>query len=281
MIRIFLVFLFAIALISCEKNKIVYEDNTSPAIPVILPVECETCHNGTFSEHSTNGHVKHTGTYEYACTTCHFGHGWETSTHMNTEKNVDFDPNGLATRYGLDSITPVWDADTKTCSNVYCHSSGNSADRGTDGTNTWGTAPFATATYYTTPNWESGKITECTFCHNGLGNMESPYLIEQPHTMAQENYPASGQHQLAFHMSNTTFSTNDYTSPQWDGVQCFWCHTTKAMDIASINGSLPQGTYGTSYHADGETYFKPLTLPDGGTMAAGIDNEHCTNFSCW
>lgn len=279
--RIILLVLFVTVLISCEKNKIAY-DNATAAMPEILPVECEACHNGTFPEHISNAHAKHAyGANEYTCTTCHYGHGWETITHMNAERNVDFDPNGLATRYGLDSITPVWDPETKTCSNVYCHSNGVSADRGSDGTYTWGTAPFGTANYFTTPNWENGKITECTYCHNGLGNMTAPYLIEQPNTLQQANYPASGAHQNIFHMSNTTFSSPAYTTPQWGSVQCFWCHTTEANNRARVNGPLHQGTYGTSYHADGETYFKPLPVFEGGTMAAGINTQHCTTAGCW
>lgn len=287
--KIFLIAFFTALLVSCEKGKIIF-DSTSAPDPIILNPQCEACHNGTFPEHSTNAHSKHTsGLYNFDCSVCHFEHGFETSTHFNTEKDVTFDPNGLATRNGLDTITPVWDTVTKTCSNIYCHSNGVTADRGSDSTYTWSTPPFGTPVYHTTPSWENGEINECTFCHNGFGNMTSSYMIERPNTMSTENYPASGGHQLPFHMDNNQdFSTDTYASPIWDGTQCFWCHTDEAIDIESVDGPILQGTYGTKYHVDGETFFIPASVSEGGTMANGMSYSsngsagHCgSGVTCW
>ena len=206
-------------------------------------------------------------------------------------KNITFDPNGLATRKGADSNSPTYDSSTKTCSNVYCHSNGITADRGHDSTYTWATTvPFSNGviTYTTTPRWDTGKVTECTYCHNGLGNMTSPYQVSRPNTMAQGNYPASGAHQLGAHRSNNDFALSPpYATPIWDGVQCFWCHSTMATDEAAVNGPINQGTYGTSYHVDGQTFFKPLNISAGGTMANGVihssSQSHCSvgNKKCW
>ncbi len=278
-------------LTSCEKQKITYKNTPTPG-DVILPPQCEACHNGTFAEHSTNAHAKHTtGLYAFACSTCHFERGDGTIYHMDNSKDINFDPNGLATRKGADSNTPTFDSNTKTCSNIYCHSNGVTADRGHDSVYTWSTntPPFGTITYTTTPSWETGEITSCNFCHNGLGNMVSPYQVSRPNTMIQGNYPASGQHQLSMHNSNSwDFSASPYATPAWDGVQCFWCHSTAAIDVASINGPILQGTYGTNYHVDGETYFKPISISVGGTMANGLEysnngtQAHCAGGKkCW
>ena len=284
-----LLFTGSILLISCEKEKIISDANTAPE-PAILPAECENCHIGTFPEQATNAHSKHTtGLYTFDCNTCHYGHGYETLTHMNATKNVTFNPNGLATRNGADSNTPTWDSTTKTCSNVYCHSNGITADRGTDGTYTWGTLPFGTVSYQTTPSWTTGKIDDCVYCHNGKGNMTSPYKVEKANTMAQTNYPASGSHQMSAHRTNSQeFSATPYASPFWDGVQCFWCHSDQATNVTSIDGPIIQGTYGTAKHVDGATFFKPLNISAGGTMAEGLgyssngNAAHCANgVSCW
>lgn len=280
----------SLLIISCEKEKIVSTVTTQPD-PTLVGDECDKCHNGTFPQHSTNAHKKHTtGLYSYNCSTCHYG--WETVNHRNTVKNVVFSPIGLATRSGADSNVPVYDPSTKKCSDVYCHSNGASAHRGNDGDYTWSSS-VETVVYKTTPNWETGKITECTFCHNGKGNMTPPYLINKSDTSTQAktqgNYPETGMHQLAMHTSNTQdFSKAPFTSPYWSGVQCFWCHNTQSGDSTIVNSSMLQGTYGTSYHLDGHTFFKPLNKNYGGTMANGLNyfesniSSHCSgDMKCW
>jgi predicted CxxxxCH...CXXCH cytochrome family protein len=284
-------FALGVFLVSCEKEKVKYENGPLTG-QQDLPSFCDDCHSNTLPEHANNSHAKHTtGLYAYNCTTCHFGQGWDMGTHMNGEKNVSFDPKGLATRYGQDRNTPKWDPETKTCSNIYCHSNGITADRGTDGTYTWSprNPPFGTVKYATTPSWDNGKITGCSFCHNGKGNMTFPYLVERPNTMSLEDYPESGQHQKAAHMSNNQeLSSAPYATPVWDGVQCFWCHSATATDPSSIDGPILQGTYSTKYHIDGNTYFKPVNISQGGTMANGVGysingtEAHCgSGKKCW
>jgi predicted CxxxxCH...CXXCH cytochrome family protein len=284
-----LLFCNVIFLTSCEKQDITFKTNP---VSTVLPEYCENCHNNSFPEHMTNAHSKHTtGLYAYDCNTCHYGYGWETKEHMNAKKDIRISKFGLTTRNGLDDNTPLWDTETKTCTNIYCHSNGVTADRGTDGSYIWTTnsIPFAPVVYATTPSWDKGKITECNSCHNGKGNMTSPYTIERPNKMEMNDYPSTGQHRLMYHMSNNNeFSNSPYLAPYWDGVQCFWCHSTKATDITSINGPINQGTYGTVYHVDGSTYFKPLNISDGGTMANGSifsengSRAHCgSGKKCW
>ena len=277
-------------LVSCEKEKIKYDNVEQQEY---LPQFCEDCHMNSFQEHSTNAHAKHTkGIYEFECSTCHFGHGWEVKTHMNAEKNITFNPYGLATRNGLDSlVTPEWDSETKTCKNIYCHSNGVSADRGTDGTYTWSSdaPPFGQIIYAETPSWNNGKIDDCIPCHIGKGNMTEPYLIERPNVLTLDDYPVTGQHRLIWHLSNNKeFAMAPFNTPFWDGVQCFWCHSASTGDEIAVNGPTFQGSYGTKYHVDGVTLFKPLKVSEGGTMLNGSSyssngtEAHCgAGKKCW
>lgn len=281
----FLIFCIGIFSVSCEKKKIDPIAKSGP--PAAF---CTDCHKATFPEFSTDAHQKHTeGLYSFACSTCHFGHGEGTATHQNSEKDISFDPNGRATRNGKDSNSPEYNPETKVCSNVYCHSNGVSADRGsgsiyneaTDQTTTytWKQTPFDSVKYRTTPSWADGKIVVCASCHNGTGNMESPYFVSRENSSdtSATNYPATGSHQIEAHRTNTDFSGSPFSSPYWGAVQCFWCHNTEGS--ASIDGPIRQGTYGSSFHIDGETYFNPLDVVNGGTMANGLSNSfyggHC------
>ena len=60
-----------------------------------------------------------------------------------------------------------------------------------------------------------------------------------------------------------------------------------AGEYMNSKGKLYQGTYGTSYHVDGQAYFLPQPKALGGTMADGNDHSfgdsHCAVGSkqCW
>jgi predicted CxxxxCH...CXXCH cytochrome family protein len=242
---------------------------------------CSSCHI------MGGAHTRHATEYNFGCSTCHFGHGFGTPTHQDATADVTFDPNGLATRNGADSNTPTWNAGAKTCDNVYCHSSGNTADRGSDATYTWGILPFAAMSYATAPNWDTGTISDCDPCHAGNGNMTAPYDIYRPGLITGSgDFPNSGAHRRSAHNSNSQdFDGLPSAATEWTEVQCFWCHNTDGAD--PINGPNFQGTYGTSWHVDGQTYFEPRNWPNG-TIAPGMSYSangaaaHCGNSrSCW
>ncbi len=242
---------------------------------------CVSCHY-TIPEYSTDAHQTHIDKYGYACSICHFNYGSGGSSepiHPSGIATVNFDPNGLATRNGADSNTPTWNSGTKICDNIYCHSNGVTADRGSDGTYTWGSLPFGTVTYATTPAWDVGTINTCTPCHPGDGNMNSPYTMVSPGYNTAR--PSTGSHTRSAHVSNN----KTFASYGWTNVQCFWCHNA---DGANPDGTNYQGTYGTSLHVDGQTYFKPIWYSNGGTMANTLSysyegsNAHCGNGkTCW
>jgi predicted CxxxxCH...CXXCH cytochrome family protein len=255
------------------------------------PIGCHNCHDSSLPNlyPATGAHATHSGPpYNYKCETCHYQYGQGGAlepTHGSGTVNVVFKPTGLARRNGLDSNTPSYNSTTKVCTNVYCHSDGRSAYRGTDGTYTWSaTTGSQPATYATTPSWTTGTITACTACHSGAGNMTSPYTIARAYVAVTP--PATGSHQRGAHTSNSQeFSAAPYLTPYWAGVQCFWCHDP---DGTSANGPKLQGTYGSAYHIDGLTYFKPLNYANGGTMANGLSYSsngsaaHCgAGKKCW
>ncbi|WP_262916404.1 cytochrome c3 family protein [Aestuariivivens sediminis] len=271
---------------------------------------CTSCHETNAPTFTSAVHVRHKDDYEFACATCHFGHGSggadEGGTHPSGTIDIVFDPNGLATRNGLDANTPTWSGTaTKTCSTIYCHSNGRSAYRGTDGTYTWsGTIGSQPATYATIPTWNSGTSISCgvgpndgsgTWCHEGPSEMESvvgsPYIINDTDysglitTNAQ--YPDTGSHapNRGAHYSNS----QNFQAPTtlWTQVQCFWCHNNDGGATPPKTDKL-QGTYGSSLHVDGATYFRPGWYSNGGTMVNDLTYSyegsaaHCGNGkTCW
>ena len=273
-----------------------HDDNFAPG-------GCSECHTVAFPGWGvSDSHFAHTDKYTYACSICHLNYGSGGSlegTHPNSTLNgdntmntlvraqVNFDPSGLATRNGQDDPIETWitapsyDTGNMTCDGIYCHSSGSTADRGTDGTYDWGSTYEDEMLYTTTPAWSStvGTINTCTVCHRGVGNMISPYTITQNYVDPLP--PTSGAHTRGAHTSNN----KSFVSYGWVNVQCFWCHNA---DGASADGPNYQGTYGTSFHVDGQTHFDPRNYSTGGTIANGMiysydgAERHCGDGkSCW
>ncbi len=103
--------------------------------------------------------------YNYACKNCHYD-GTRQDSHNTlasgsaTFQSVFVETAGsIGANAGFKNVPSDYNASTRTCSNVYCHSNGN--PRG--GTIAWKSA--------TTPGWELGKnkilgqASECTTCH--------------------------------------------------------------------------------------------------------------------
>ncbi|MBK3515875.1 CxxxxCH/CxxCH domain c-type cytochrome [Carboxylicivirga marina] len=234
-------------------------------------IACGDCHAADASMHGgTGAHNKHTdGTlYSYNCTTCH------QAGHVNgTRGDVGFDLSGLATRNGADANTPSYAGNGGTCSNVYCHSTGTTANRGFSGVAEWNpSAAFSPITYATTPNWVGGSLTTCSACHDGPTEMPAApnYTIQEGTSTGQvtdvnttSQYPSTGAHgsNTGAHNSPDQLisldeaSYGDGITHSWLAVQCFWCHNNDAG--ASSGEAKKQGTYSTSRHVDGSVWFYP------------------------
>jgi predicted CxxxxCH...CXXCH cytochrome family protein len=216
---------------------------------------------------------------------------------------VNINPNGLATRGGLDANSPTYTAGTKTCTNMYCHSNGRSAYRGTDGTYTWsGTTGSQTAIYAAIPTWDSGTSISCgsvatpnpntSFaCHPGPSGVEAVtnYLINATSHGGMINssalFPATGAHAPVKNAHYT--NTQNLSGNGWNQVQCFYCHETDGVLTTAPNEKY-QGTYGTSFHVDGQTHFDPRWYSNGGTMVNTMTYSiegsaaHCgAGKTCW
>jgi predicted CxxxxCH...CXXCH cytochrome family protein len=268
--------------------------------------DCVSCHQTNFPTWNvSDGHVAHTTKYNFDCSTCHFERGSGTAFHENGTADINFNPNGMATRNGQDTNIPTFNGNN--CDNIYCHSDGQTARRSSDANFTWsGFTPInLNPTYLITPNWDLGSITDCNLCHPGptsggvsgpvTGNMNPDYLIGPPPGDVTAR-PNTGTHNSGNHSDND----KGLASTNWNGTQCFWCHKADAS-IETTPGTIDattqqyQGTYGIGFdgtgtilHVDGETQFDPRqysnggTFPDNNTYAADAAAPHCGNpKSCW
>lgn len=257
---------------------------------------CVSCHESTAPTYLSTVHVKHKD--KYACTTCHLNYGSGGSlegSHPSGTIDINFNPDGMATRMGQDANTPSWTSGSKTCGTVYCHSNGVTTNRRgmtIDGTfYDWRKAEpdFATLVY-ASPAWTE-TITDCDPCHAGNGNMTAPYTINASSpashlVSAITDYPGTG---ALGHRKNAHLDNDDLTA-EWgtSAVQCFWCHN---YDGADGSGDSYQGTYGTEMHVDGEMLMIPIRynpipggVGDGTTVGSfvngndhGINQGHCAN----
>ncbi|WP_242157553.1 glycine-rich domain-containing protein [Aestuariivivens sediminis] len=231
---------------------------------------CTSCHETNAPTFTSAVHVTHKDRYGFACSTCHFGHGSggaSEPTHPSGTINIVFDPNGLATRNGLDTNTPdPWTGTT--CNNIYCHSNGGTANKYSEGVSVWNSDSSATTMVYsTTPDWTTGSITACNSCHPGPSMPDAPaYTIVEGTgngvVTANDQYPNTGAHgantgahnspdQLLVITEDANYGTA--LSHSWPKVQCFWCHNN---DPGAASGVAKyQGTYGTSKHVDGKVWF--------------------------
>lgn len=227
---------------------------------------CHSCHE-TPNEYPTSGsHTAHAGPpYYFACSTCHYQYGSGGAlepTHSSGTVNVNFDPNGLATRNGLDGNTPNWDGTS--CTNVYCHSNGKTGQKAalTDAVSpalNWVMGPSiegAAAMVYASPEWNNPATGACGQCH------------------PTDQSLLGGNHSRGAHQ-----------------VVCSRCHTTDGEETVN-----PNGTYGTNKHVDGDVWFdanlygtRAVTTELGGTMSSSTFNainsttDHCgdSNHDSW
>ncbi|MFC1670188.1 hypothetical protein ACFL20_07315 [Spirochaetota bacterium] len=186
------------------------------------------------------------------------------------------------TKNDCDSSGGTWSTDGLMCSNVYCHSTGTTADRGTGGGYTWSSTtntPYATPVYTIAPSWKTGSINSCDACHAGKGSMTYPFTISETGPVtATADYPDTGSHAP----NRGAHSNNKYNLATWTNAQCFWCHSSDGL--GKNTGETPlQGSYGTNLHVDGETYFIPLLYENNGTMIINDYSEgHCgSGKTCW
>ena len=114
--------------------------------------------------------------------------------------------------------------------------------------------------------------------------MTSPYTITTASPLTQLIGNSGEMPAIDNHQHNMLDNDNGY-APGWPWAQCFWCHNT---NNAPGGGPNYQGTYGTAWHVDGQTYLNPRLYSNGGTYAdfnqhaADGSAAHCgSGKTCW
>ncbi|MHB8782201.1 MAG: multiheme c-type cytochrome [Desulfobacteria bacterium] len=149
--------------------------------------DCYTCHPydgrtatarpaGADNTMSTGMHTRHVGALQFACSRCHDVTGYSTTSFTGNHKNgfINWGFAGSPNPYGT---TPSYSVATGTaaptddnaaaghrswgsCSNLYCHSIGQTAT---------GAALTGAAGEYLAPAWDNALTGQCGSCHKGDG----------------------------------------------------------------------------------------------------------------
>jgi predicted CxxxxCH...CXXCH cytochrome family protein len=185
-----------------------------------------------------------------ACNQCH-GTAGANTYHNNGEINVFLDTEfGPRTAYG--DQTGVPGNGYYSCSNVYCHSTGQSTTDGSDATPT-----------YTTPTWGTAASGACGTCHAvTVGSL------------------TSGSHDAHLNATGVNGCGDCHTGAANDGSSYgnYTLHVNKAINVANTYsaGGAPGNGYGTcsaaSCHDDGTG--NPAVTPAWGTDAANCTQCH-------
>jgi predicted CxxxxCH...CXXCH cytochrome family protein len=213
-------------------------------------VNCGDCHKagpyGPGLEQDTGSHLKHVSlsTYNISCSNCHSGAGSGTQNHANYEVNVNIDPTWGAGASYSGTLQPG-DA-YGSCSNVYCHSIGDTAV-------TAGQLPAAYGgSIYATPTW--GNTLSCNSCHG------------RTTTNGMPDYTSGGQ--------GTETANSHPKHVQTQAYSCKECHYSTTKDGTTID-------YSTGTHVNGtntDVVFDATGPNSGGSYNA--TTKECSNVYC-
>jgi predicted CxxxxCH...CXXCH cytochrome family protein len=251
--------------------------NAAPTWGNASSAACGTCHNATNNPAPASGsHARHTFTgqhgYFYQCTLCHkdtvrgdFFANYsitDKSKHANGVVNWQFDssdPRILPTAaYSIPAGTAVpsngaTPREYGTCSNIYCHSIGQTA--------TGGPLTGQAGEYKVTPKWGvSNGSGSCGICHDGGHGATL----------------ASGSHSkhLAYGFG---LGVGSYTN-------CTICHKWKATATYGDCQQCHDNYLGTQYHVNGQVdvRFDPYwgNITYSGTPVPGDGFGSCANTYC-
>jgi len=176
-----------------------------------VPFGCTTCHGdkvtGKFSppesikgETSTSNlsvgaHTAHLegGTYSdvIECNQCHIvPASWDATDHLGADNRAEITFGDLASAGGAE---PVYNKESGTCSNVYCH--GNFNINGITGTNTdmnWTTSTVTCGSCHAiAPAGHSGSwdsASQCFTCHAGVMNSDGTFKNKSKHINGDKDF---------------------------------------------------------------------------------------------
>jgi predicted CxxxxCH...CXXCH cytochrome family protein len=185
-----------------------WNDNVSGA--------CGTCHKVTRNTLVSTSHQKHvdntTFGYGNTCNTCHYTvtndgitiatTGYSLHVAAPAAVNVAFNPGDNDVKIG------VWTGASKTCSNIYCHSTGARINP----------ASYTTADNgaYGWPKWTDNGAITCRHCHGDTTRTDgSPnYPSGSPKINTHAKHVASGDTCNMCHNSTTSTGTSITTAAQ-------------------------------------------------------------------
>ncbi len=234
--------------------------------------KAETTHNFFGDTIDSGSHTSHIDNYSFnvggstskKCTICHkwdaaqpFGacnqcHGTAGAItyHNNGEINVFLDTEfGPRTAYG--DQTGVPGNGYYSCSNVYCHSTGQSLNGS------------SSTPVYTTPTWGNASSGACGTCHEvAVGSL------------------TSGSHDVHLNATGVNGCGDCHTGAANDGSSYgnYTLHVNKSINVANTYsaGGAPGNGYGTcsaaSCHDDGTG--SPAVTPTWGSGGTGCDSCH-------
>uniref|UniRef100_C6E386 Cytochrome C family protein n=1 Tax=Geobacter sp. (strain M21) TaxID=443144 RepID=C6E386_GEOSM len=230
-------------------------------------LNCAGCHKAGLASGSvmTSGsHGKHVdgSVSSFACSKCHFATATSSMTiadvtqHVNGRVDIFFGVSTSAANGSYNGlISPVSKLPGSgygACSNVYCHSNGQSE----------GGVGIA----YRTPIWGSGTTGKCGSCHaDGSGHNDAVPAM------------SSGSHKK--HLSYTLLATSG-------PVRCTICHNVKGAKFtayASCSQMSCHSTGGAIKHSDQEIDVSLVSYFGGvydGTRAPGDGYGACANVYC-
>jgi predicted CxxxxCH...CXXCH cytochrome family protein len=235
--------------------------------------DCYTCHAydgrtatsrpaGADNTMSTGMHSTHAGTLQYACSRCHDVTGYSATTWPNANANhkngfVNWSFAGSPNRYGS---TPAYSVGTGTqpptddnttaghrswgyCSNLYCHSIGQTASGG---------SLTGLAGEYKTPYWDNALSGKCGTCHGGDGVTDNP-----------GNWIASGSHTK--HVNSSPYA-----------IACSVCHSGLGRGAATHADNGVNLSFGTV----GLVSLLPTVYSQGNAHVVGNGFGNCTVNYC-
>jgi predicted CxxxxCH...CXXCH cytochrome family protein len=193
-------------------------------------------YNGTTGSTTAGAHNTHVNTKNFTCTVCHFNSAGSGSTHNNgLVITLGFSPFGgsyqggsydgqSGVNYDTTLTTPpttVSNTGTKTCSNIYCHSTGQSTIDENDPTPA-----------YASPVWDDPSTGTCGTCHKVT---EASGLISGSHA---EHLGTQGVNGCGDCHTGAANDASSYDSPD---------HVNGAINVANsyTAGGDPGNGYGT------------------------------------
>jgi len=243
-----------------------------------VTMNCDSCHKGRTTDTltmSSNGHDRLVGKdwiRKYPCTYCHnstvdSSYNVNYSKHVNGVKDIAIAPQWAI----LGRDAPSYDANTKTCYNVYCHSDGTSN-------------PY----YIKNPSWTSQHF-ECDSCHgHAPGSCSTQNCHDGVTRPLKTGWPTGEKWKAAMPMyPNTgpgTSNANSHMRHLLTDFTCDNCHALTVLPGSTCNtsGCHTGGGYMTevphvnpAYHVN---KFKDVSFKAGGTY--NWASKTCSNTAC-